>query len=175
MDFNCFKKIGIALSITLALCFVSCQKENDNSNILKLTAPSGEKISNSFVTLTKELSYVIEADFNILNIEYADVDVGYIAKIIYELSDGTVRTLIRTNFPIVGTDGKFQSPSIVRIKSGNESGDDGHPIANATCAPRPNCNCCDCNAVYEWDMINKKVTFRCSPCGGDCSLTITAT
>ena len=177
MNLNCCKKIGIALSIILAfaVCFVGCQKDNDDS--FELIAPSGEIISKSLVTLTKDLSQVIKSDFKILNIEYLPVDVGYVANITYELSDGTIKSLIRTNFPVEESHGMYKSSivrqsSIVRLKNGNE--DNGGPVSvTITCDARQGCSCCNCYPVSVWDMNAGTVTYSCGPCGGDCSMTST--
>ncbi|MDR2039237.1 MAG: hypothetical protein LBQ60_15045 [Bacteroidales bacterium] len=166
------KKIVLSIAtvafVTLVVFVSSCQKEENVDK--SLIAPNGEFISASISALKEELSYVIKkekGDFNILNFEYLPVKDGYTVIINYQLSDGNIDSIVKTNIP---SDNSLAT-NIVRLKSGSENSGGGSGSIYHKCEATGNC---PCKLVATVDFNTGRIKYSCGDDNcSDCVMTIT--
>ncbi|ADV42479.1 hypothetical protein [Bacteroides helcogenes] len=102
------KKYVFITFLTLATAFMAGCGNKDESPVsqetnVSLIAPNGELIAKDMAALNKETALIIakqygeDLDFKITDIEYTQINDGYLALIAYQLSNGRSSNYAKTN------------------------------------------------------------------------------
>jgi len=155
---------SICLLGVIFCCFFGCNKSIEEIDLLNMTAPNGEKISENVFKLKDEISSIlknshnISEDFEITNLKYLPVAKGYFVFIEYQTSSGIKGNIVKAKDTNVKHFSKVITLNVPRLKSQSEDTGGGVDNIVFSCNPRGSCSSC----IVEGEMWEGGATAYCS-------------
>jgi hypothetical protein len=176
------KSILYHIVVFLIALVTGCNKDDSDitpqKSSLNLVSPNGIKIAediNSLKLSTSEhlssLNNGMEVEFEITDIEYATVPLGFIAFIVYRLDNGNIRKSAllskEAHISMMANSMVLSNLPDIRLKNRSESGGSNRHV---DCVG--SCNGTGCSLIIR-DIPGEGRRLECYPGCEDCSMVIT--